>query len=131
MTPEALQQIIDSSPLSQTTKDFFSHKVKREGATAANIGALKELLIAVQYQAASRLGLNDKPQIQELKKKLDDNLKQASDKFNQELKDINARTKRISQDIQADLKTLEDLVVKSAQDEAWYASWETKVWTQN
>ncbi len=115
---DELLKLIKSSPLSKTTKDFFGQKVKREGATVANIMALNELLKAVQFQTFAKLDADDNPKLKQVTEKFAADLKQAGDELKQDLSRIEAQAKRVSKDIQEDLKTLEELVVNSAKAEA-------------
>lgn len=118
---ETLLQIVQDSPLSQTTKDFFTKKVKKEGATEENIIALRELLRAVKHQIAIDLGAevdpND-PTIKAAKEKLHQDIQSASEKHAKTMKRLEDDASRLTSDIQEDLKHLEKIVVDSAKAEA-------------
>ena len=122
MTSQAsLLEIIDSSPLSQTTKDFFAKKVSKEGATEENIMALRELLRAVKFQVAKDMGAEvdmNSSDMEAAKAKLQADLTAASDQYTKTMKHLETATNRLTSDISEDLKSLEKIVVDSAQAEA-------------
>ncbi len=116
-----LLQIVTDSPLSTTTKDFFKTKIQREGATQANIVALRELLRAVKHQGVANMGLeinpND-PTIKAAQTKMHTELQAAADNYSKTMQRLEKEAERLTTDIQADLKSLEQIVVDSAQAEA-------------
>jgi hypothetical protein len=118
---DTLVQIVKDSPLSATTKDFFTKKIKKEGATQENIIALRELLRAVKHQVAAEAGIqvdpND-PAIKAAQAKMTSELQAASDKYTKTMKRLEDEASRLTSDIQEDLKSLEKVVVESAQAEA-------------
>jgi hypothetical protein len=118
---ETLIKIIQDSPLSETTKDFFAKKVKKEGATQENIIALRELLRAVKHQVADDLGIkvdpND-PDIKAAQTKMQNDLQTAADKYAKTMKRLEDEAARLTSDIQEDLQHLEKIVVESAKAEA-------------
>ena len=118
---ETLLTIITEAPLSQTTKDFFLKKVKKEGATQENILALKELLRAVKNQVATEIGISGQPtdsDTQAAQAKMHAELEIATDKYAATMKRLENEAARLASDIQADLKQLEKIVVESAKAEA-------------
>jgi hypothetical protein len=117
---ETLIEIVSQSPLSATTRDFFTQKIKREGATKENIIALRELLRAVQTQKATAAGVNleNNPKIQAASEQMASDLKAAGDRYAATMKRLEAEADRLTADIQKDLQHLEQIVVKSAQAEA-------------
>lgn len=118
---ETLIEIINESPLSATTKDFFTKKVQAEGATEANILALRELLRAVKQQVAADLGAtvdSNDPAVKAAREKMQQVLAVATDKYAQTMQRLEKAADRLSSDIQEDLKSLEKIVVDSAKAEA-------------
>lgn len=118
---ESLIDIIKESPLSATTKDFFTKKVQTEGATEANILALRELLRAVKQQVAADLGAtadSNDPTVKAAREKMQHVLTAATDKYAQTMQRLEKAADRLSSDIQEDLKSLEKIVVDSAKAEA-------------
>ena len=109
----ALTQIILDSPLSQTTKDFFSKKVKKEGATEENILALRELLRAIKHQVAADMGVQVDPKdpaVVVAQAKMQADLKTASDKYSKTMQRLEDQATRLTSDIQNDFKQLEKIV---------------------
>ncbi len=116
-----LLEIIKDSPLSETTKDFFSKKVQKEGATEENIIALRELLRAVKNQIATDIGVDASPNDPDFKaaqEKLHQELTAASGKYTTTMKRLEDQATRLAADIQEDLKHIEKIVVDSAKAEA-------------
>lgn len=116
----SLLEIIDQSPLSATTKAFFTRKVKKEGATSENITALQELLKAVQEQALATMtsGLNDDPDVQVAMKDMQMKVSKAAEDYATSMKKLEQASERMAADLQDDLKHLETIVINSAKAEA-------------
>lgn len=116
----SLLEIISESPLSQTTKVFFTKKVEKEGATQENIIALRELLRAVKHQAAADAGVKvmDDPSIKAAEAQMESEVSAAANAYAQTMKRLEAEANRLAKDIQEDLKHIEKIVVDSAQAEA-------------
>lgn len=107
--------------MSQTTKDFFTKKVSKEGATDENIMALRELLRAVKFQAAKDLGVEIDAKDKDVKAaqaKLHADLTAASDQYSKTMQRLEEATNRLTSDIQEDLTSLEKIVIDSAKAEA-------------
>lgn len=118
---ETLLQIVKDSLLSQTTKDFFTKKIQKEGATQENIIALRELLRAVKQQVASEAGISvdpNDPAIKAAEAKMKTELASATDKYTKTMKRLENEADRLTSDIQEDLKNIEKIVVQSAAAEA-------------
>lgn len=117
---ESLLNIITDSPLSQTTKDFFTKKVTKEGATQENIIALRELLRAVKTQVVADMHVDagTDEQIKAAKQQMHSELEAASEQYAKTMKRLEDEANRLTSDIQEDLKHLEKIVVDSAKAEA-------------
>lgn len=118
---EALIEIVNQSPLSSTTRDFFTKKIQREGATQENIVALRELLRAVQHHKFTAAGFTldpSNPKLEAASEQMQADLADAGNQYAATMKRLEVAADRLTKDIQNDLKHLEDIVVKSAQAEA-------------
>ena len=116
---DSLLEIIKDSPLSQTTRDFFTKKVQKEGATEENIIALRELLRAVKQQVAQEagLGISDADR-KAAEDKMTAGMTAATEKYTATMKSLEQQANRVAADLQEDLKHLEKIVIKAAQAEA-------------
>ena len=118
---ESLLQIIQESPLSETTKNFFTKKVQREGATPENITALSELLRAIEKDNFTKIvdavDPND-PKIIAAKKQMESEVKAAADEYSQTLQRLEKQSNRLASDIQEDLRNIEKVIVDAATAEA-------------
>jgi hypothetical protein len=117
---ETLLEIINDSPLSATTRDFFAKKVAREGATRENVIALRELLRAVQTQKFTEAGLSTdgNAKLKAASEQMESDLKAAGNRYAATMKRLEAEADRLASDIQKDLQHLEQIVVQSAKAEA-------------
>lgn len=96
-------------------------KVESEGATQANIMALRELLRAIKGQMAAELGVKvdmSDPKIKAAHEQMNQEIAAATDEYTKTMAGLEAQAERLASDIQADLKHIERVVIQSAQAEA-------------
>ncbi|MFZ2681532.1 MAG: hypothetical protein WAZ14_00295 [Patescibacteria group bacterium] len=120
-SPAELINIIAASPLSETTKDFFTKKVEAHGATPEIVDALRELIRAVKGQTAQALGSGlpkTDSQLIAATKVMQSEIKAATDTYASTMQKLEEHSARLAADIQEDLKHIEKLVVDSATAEA-------------
>ena len=107
--------------MSETTKNFFTKKVQREGATPENITALSELLRAIEKDNFTKIvdavDPND-PKIIAAKKQMESEVKAAADEYSQTLQRLEKQSNRLASDIQEDLRNIEKVIVDAATAEA-------------
>ncbi len=119
---EELLSLVTTSSLSQTTQDFFTKKITQEGATPANIIALRELLRAVKQQVVSDIGIDintdDPASVKAAQAQFNTQITAATDAYTSTMKRLEKDAERLTSDIAEDLKNLEQAVIDSAKIEA-------------
>lgn len=119
---EELLSLVTTSSLSQTTKDFFTKKITQEGATPANIIALRELLRAVKQQVVADIGIDtntdDPASVKAAQAQFNTQITAAADAYTSTMKRLEKDAERLTSDITEDLKNLEQAVIDSTKIEA-------------
>ncbi len=120
-TAEKIIAIVNNTPLPSDVKAKLNARLTSEDASKESVEAVKQALRS--HHAKSLLSqtsiLEDKdPEVKSANKKFVQELRQMNQKFMAEMALVEKEAKMIKDDIQDDLTRLEDLVVKSTQQEA-------------
>lgn len=118
---EKISTILSDAPLPSEQKNKLLERLQTEGATKEVVEAAKQSIRS--YHAKKLLSqpsiLDEKdPEVKVANKKFVQELRQITQKYMGELAQIEKEAQTLQHDIQDDLTRLEDLVVKTAEQEA-------------